>query len=186
MSSPGSSELKVSYWLETIITDNEEWNIFTAVCRSGLIMSSLLGSGKDEEKCLHKLDALVKKYLPDYYTVKDRDANKAVINELREYFSGQRREFSIKICSLGTEFQRRVWRELINIPYGKTCSYSDIAWKIGCLKGQRAVGMANNKNPLGIIIPCHRVIGTNGELTGYAGGLQLKERLLELEKRRIG
>lgn len=102
--------------------------------------------------------------------------------QLDEYFQGKRTIFSLPFKLTGTPFQLAVWKELQNIPYGKTTSYKEIAQKINKLKAYRAVGMANNKNPLPIIIPCHRVIGSNGKLIGYAGGLKLKNYLLELEK----
>ncbi|WP_312088699.1 methylated-DNA--[protein]-cysteine S-methyltransferase [Megamonas funiformis] len=102
--------------------------------------------------------------------------------QLDEYFQGKRTIFSLPFKLTGTPFQLAVWKELQNIPYGKTTSYKEIAQKINKPKACRAVGMANNKNPLPIIIPCHRVIGSNGKLIGYAGGLNLKNYLLELEK----
>ncbi|WP_278850409.1 methylated-DNA--[protein]-cysteine S-methyltransferase [Megamonas funiformis] len=102
--------------------------------------------------------------------------------QLDEYFQGKRTTFSLPFKLTGTPFQLAVWKELQNIPYGKTTSYKEIAQKINKPKACRAVGMANNKNPLPIIIPCHRVIGSNGKLIGYAGGLKLKNYLLELEK----
>lgn len=102
--------------------------------------------------------------------------------QLDEYFQGKRTTFSLPFKLTGTPFQLAVWKELQNIPYGQTTSYKEIAQKINKLKACRAVGMANNKNPLPIIIPCHRVIGSNGKLIGYAGGLKLKNYLLELEK----
>lgn len=102
--------------------------------------------------------------------------------QLDEYFQGKRTIFSLPFKLTGTPFQLAVWKELQNIPYGKTTSYKEIAQKINKPKAYRAVGMANNKNPLPIIIPCHRVIGSNGKLIGYAGGLKLKNYLLELEK----
>lgn len=102
--------------------------------------------------------------------------------QLDEYFQGKRTTFSSPFKLTGTPFQLAVWKELQNIPYGKTTSYKEIAQKINKPKAYRAVGMANNKNPLPIIIPCHRVIGSNGKLIGYAGGLKLKNYLLELEK----
>ena len=102
--------------------------------------------------------------------------------QLDEYFQGKRTTFSLPFKLTGTPFQLTVWKELQNIPYGKTTSYKEIAQKINKPKACRAVGMANNKNPLAIIIPCHRVIGSNGKLIGYAGGLKLKNYLLELEK----
>lgn len=102
--------------------------------------------------------------------------------QLDEYFQGKRTVFSLPFKLTGTPFQLAVWKELQNIPYGQTTSYKEIAQKINKPKACRAVGMANNKNPLPIIIPCHRVIGSNGKLIGYAGGLKLKNYLLELEK----
>lgn len=102
--------------------------------------------------------------------------------QLDEYFQGKRTTFSLPFKLTGTPFQLAVWKELQNIPYGKTTSYKEIAQKINKPKACRAVGMANNKNPLPIIIPCHRVIGSNGKLIGYAGGLNLKNYLLELEQ----
>lgn len=102
--------------------------------------------------------------------------------QLDEYFQGKRTTFSLPFKLTGTPFQLAVWKELQNIPYGQTTSYKEIAQKINKPRAYRAVGMANNKNPLPIIIPCHRVIGSNGKLIGYAGGLNLKNYLLELEK----
>jgi methylated-DNA-[protein]-cysteine S-methyltransferase len=101
--------------------------------------------------------------------------------QIDEYLSGKRKQFTIPIALQGTEFQTAVWRELQKIPYGETRSYKDIAAAIGRPKAVRAVGMANNRNPIVIIVPCHRVIGHDGSLTGYGGGLPLKRRLLEKE-----
>ena len=103
-------------------------------------------------------------------------------HELDEYFSGTRKTFSIPLLTRGTPFQKRVWDALLEIPYGMTRSYEDIAIQIGNPKACRAIGMANNRNNIGIIIPCHRVIGKNGSLVGYAGGLDKKIALLELER----
>lgn len=102
--------------------------------------------------------------------------------ELREYFQGTRREFSIPMAPEGTEFQKKVWKALTAIPYGETRSYGEIAKIVGNDKASRAVGMANHNNPIPILIPCHRVIGKSGKLTGYAGGLEKKTALLELER----
>ena len=102
--------------------------------------------------------------------------------QIEEYLDGQRFEFNLSFKEEGTDFQNRVWDELSKIPYGETRSYKDIANAIGNKKACRAVGMANNKNPLAIVVPCHRVIGSNGSLKGYAGGLGTKEKLLELEQ----
>ena len=108
------------------------------------------------------------------------DLEQAVI-QLQEYFEGKRTHFDLKLNPKGTDFQQSVWQELLNIPYGKTLSYMELSKKIGDVKAIRAVASANGKNPLWIVIPCHRVIGTDGSLTGYAGGLWRKKRLLELE-----
>lgn len=102
--------------------------------------------------------------------------------QLEEYFDGKRKEFDIAIKLIGTEFQKKVWNELLKIPYGETVSYKDIAINTGSPKACRAVGMANHNNPILIIVPCHRVINENKKLGGYALGLDLKRRLLELEK----
>ena len=103
------------------------------------------------------------------------------INQLDEYFKGERKEFKIGINPVGTEFQAKVWNKLLRIPYGKTVSYLDQAKALGNEKAIRAVASANGKNPIPIIIPCHRVIGSNGSLTGYAGGILKKQWLLEHE-----
>jgi len=102
--------------------------------------------------------------------------------QLQEYFAGRRRRFSVPLSIHGSEFQRQVWRALMQIPYGTTVSYRAIAAAIGNPKACRAVGMANHANSLPIFIPCHRVVGANGRLTGYAGGLEIKRFLLELEQ----
>ena len=104
-----------------------------------------------------------------------------VLQQFDEYFSGKRKEFSLPLAPEGTIFQKQVWHELKTIPFGEKRSYLDIALKLGDKNLTRAVGAANGKNPIAIIIPCHRVIGENGSLTGYAGGLWRKEWLLDLE-----
>lgn len=114
---------------------------------------------------------------------KDTNILKNTERQLSEYFSGKRNTFDLKLNSKGTDFMKKVWRELLNIPYGETRTYKEIAEKIGNPKGARAVGMANNKNPIPIIIPCHRVIGKNKKLIGYALGLDMKEFLLNLERK---
>ena len=107
---------------------------------------------------------------------------KQAVSELQEYFEGRRREFTVPLHPQGTDFQLRVWQVLRTIPYGKTWSYKQVATAAGNPNASRAVGMANNRNPIAIIIPCHRVIGANGRLVGYAGGLDVKEKLLEIEQ----
>lgn len=109
------------------------------------------------------------------------DSLKECVAQLQAYFRGERKEFDFKINPQGTEFQQKVWQELLHIPFGKTMSYLDLSKKLGDVKAIRAVASANGKNPLWIVVPCHRVIGTNGSLTGYAGGLWRKKWLLEHE-----
>ncbi|MEC4003428.1 methylated-DNA--[protein]-cysteine S-methyltransferase [Flavobacterium sp. SUN052] len=106
---------------------------------------------------------------------------KEAVTQLQEYFEGKRTDFSFKLNPKGTEFQQKVWQGLLEIPFGKTMSYLDLSKKLGDVKAIRAVASANGKNPLWIVIPCHRVIGTDGSLTGYAGGLWRKKWLLEHE-----
>lgn len=101
--------------------------------------------------------------------------------QLQEYFAGQRKEFSLPLSPKGTAFERQVWKELLKIPFGQTRTYGQLAQNLGNPKACRAVGRANGLNPISIFIPCHRVIGANGKLTGYAGGLEMKEKLLKLE-----
>lgn len=108
---------------------------------------------------------------------------KRAVKQLTEYFQGERKKFELQLNPQGTEFQKKVWKALCDIPYGKTVSYKYIAEQIGNEKAVRAVGMANNKNPISIFIPCHRVIGKDGKLVGYGGGLKIKEYLLELESK---
>ena len=107
---------------------------------------------------------------------------KKMAAQLAEYFEGKRKTFDLPLNPEGTDFQRSIWNELVKVPYGQTRSYKDIAVAAGNPKAARAVGMANNRNPLMIVVPCHRIVGANGSLTGYAGGLDVKERLLELER----
>ena len=114
--------------------------------------------------------------------IKETTLISKTINEIKEYLNGNRKKFDIPIKLNGTGFQKKVWNELLKIPYGETCSYKDIAIRINNEKGVRAVGMANHNNPIAIIVPCHRVIGKNGKLVGYAGGIDIKSKLLEIEK----
>lgn len=104
-----------------------------------------------------------------------------VVEQLQEYFAGRRRQFDLPLAPAGTTFQQRVWRALLDVPYGETISYGELASRIGQRTASRAVGLANGSNPLPIVIPCHRVIGASGKLTGYGGGLPIKEQLLALE-----
>lgn len=117
----------------------------------------------------------------EIYLKKNTETIENVFLQLEEYFEGKRQEFDIKILMRGTEFQKKVWNALMEIPYGKAVSYKYIAEKIGNPNASRAVGNANNKNRIMILIPCHRVIGKDGKLVGYAGGLDKKKKLLEIE-----
>jgi methylated-DNA-[protein]-cysteine S-methyltransferase len=107
-----------------------------------------------------------------------------VAEQLADYFAGDLVDFHLELDLVGTEFQRRVWKALLSIPYGHTRTYGEIAIQIGSPTASRAVGLANGHNPIGIIVPCHRVIGANGSLTGYGGGLERKRQLLDMEKSR--
>ncbi len=106
--------------------------------------------------------------------------------QLEEYFAGRRTEFDLPLAPEGTDFQRRVWAELMRIPYGETVTYGELARRLGNPTGSRAVGLANGRNPIGIVVPCHRVVGSGGDLTGYGGGLPRKRLLLDLEARVAG
>jgi methylated-DNA-[protein]-cysteine S-methyltransferase len=110
-----------------------------------------------------------------------RDSMQAYVSQLEEYFAGKRRQFDFPLDLRGTDFQISCWNALLAIPYGETRSYADIARAIGKANAFRAVGMANNRNPIAIVVPCHRVIASDGGLCGYGGGLDVKKKLLELE-----
>jgi len=114
--------------------------------------------------------------------LKETELIKEAARQIKEYLKGERKEFTLPLHLKGTEFQRKVWEALSKIEYGATVCYKDVAIHVGNEKASRAVGMANNKNPILIVIPCHRVIGKNGSLVGYGGGLELKSFLLKLEK----
>ena len=120
--------------------------------------------------------------VPQESSWEETETLKKAAAQLMEYLGGQRKAFDLPLAPAGTPFQQRVWEALAAIPYGETRSYGKLAEQVGNPKASRAVGMANNRNPIPVIIPCHRVIGANGSLMGYGGGLPLKERLLALEK----
>lgn len=114
---------------------------------------------------------------------RDDAAFPEVVEQLAAYFAGDLTEFDLSYQMVGTEFQRRVWTALLTIPYGQTRSYGQLAMQIGAPTASRAVGLANGRNPISIIVPCHRVIGSNGSLTGYGGGVERKRALLDLERK---
>ena len=126
------------------------------------------------------------KYKIDFHgmTKKETELIKKTRQQLTEYFAGGRKNFDIPIKLTGTAFQRQVWTALQTIPYGEVWSYKRLAEAVGSPKGYRAVGMANNRNPISIIVPCHRVIGINGDLVGYAGGIDKKKYLLNIEQKK--
>lgn len=119
--------------------------------------------------------------IPDNW-VKNKEFFREAERQLEAYFAGKLKSFDLKLVSEGTDFQKAVWKALCEIPYGETRTYKDIAESVGNPKACRAVGLANNRNPIAIIVPCHRVIGSTGKLVGYASGLDVKEFLLKLEK----
>jgi len=122
---------------------------------------------------------------PHPFWKESRAALKETIRQLHAYFAGELENFDLHLAPEGTPFQLAVWRRLCDIPYGQTISYGELASRIGNPKASRAVGLANGSNPIPIVIPCHRVIGSNGKLTGYGGGLPIKEKLLALERRQL-
>lgn len=122
---------------------------------------------------------------PDSEWRENPSAFRETIRQLRAYFAGELEQFDLPLAPEGTSFQQKVWDELCRIPYGETISYGELARRIGNPNAGRAVGLANGSNPIPIVIPCHRVIGANGKLTGYGGGLAIKETLLALEKRQL-
>ncbi len=130
-----------------------------------------------KEGTLYKID-----FLKDEVTEVIQTDAVEIVSQLRKYFKGELSEFSIDLFLDGTDFQKQVWVKLMEVPYGETVSYGELANMIDNPKAVRAVGGANNKNKIPIVIPCHRVIGSDGSLTGYAGGLEFKKALLELEK----
>jgi len=139
----------------------------------------ILGIGvKDEKICSIALENEYKGTLPGG---KRTECSELAAMQIEEYFQGQRKQFQLPLAFSGTEFCKKVWACLMDIPYGETRSYEDIAIAVGNPKAMRAVGMANHRNPIMLVVPCHRVIGKNGTLVGYAGGLEVKKKLLNRE-----
>ena len=134
-----------------------------------------------DENGLRRIDFANGNSRPDPAWHESPDALKETIRQLRAYFARELEEFEVPLAPEGTPFRKNVWRHLCEIPYGETISYGELAHRVGNPKASRAVGLANGANPIPIIIPCHRVIGSNGRLTGYGGGLPIKEKLLALE-----
>lgn len=130
-------------------------------------------------------DRRIQKTLNAIYQEEDTELAQQVIQQLNEYFAGSRQQFDLPLLLTGTTFQNRVWQALQAIPYGETCSYAELAQAIGNPKATRAVASANGSNPISILIPCHRVIGSDHKLVGYGGGIETKRFLLELERHNI-
>lgn len=141
----------------------------------------LLATGEDGLRIIEFCES-ARSRLPSPGWVEDATPLRSAIEQLRAYFAGELRSFSLALSPQGTAFQLAVWRRLQDIPYGETISYGQLARMIGNPKASRAVGLANGANPIPIVIPCHRVIGSNGKLVGYGGGLSVKEKLLRLER----
>ncbi|HCY74326.1 MAG TPA: cysteine methyltransferase [Ignavibacteriales bacterium] len=157
-----------------------ETNFYSEEIISGIKIAILAASSGikkislNPKSDIHKKSSYIKLRSDDPYLF-------GVFNQLKEYFAGNRKKFNVPLDIEGTDFQKKVWNELQKIPYGKTISYKSLSEKLGDVKAIRAVGKANGLNPIAIIIPCHRVIGADGSLVGYAGGLAIKEKLLHLE-----
>ncbi len=157
---------------------------------SALIYFDYLGSPLGELLIVGDGQRVTRLYLPNHKRAVQPDASwrqstapfQQAREELAEYFAGQRKTFEVSVRGAGTPFQQRVWQELVQIPFGTTISYAELARRVGQPNASRAVGNANGRNPISIIVPCHRVIGADGRLTGYAGGLDNKRWLLDLER----
>jgi methylated-DNA-[protein]-cysteine S-methyltransferase len=159
---------------------------FSKVIQSPVGPLTLVASGEGLAAILWKDDSPRRVRLSNVVEAENHPILLETERQLREYFAGERTAFALKLDPAGTDFQRRVWNVLLTIPYGETRSYGQIARQIGRPAAVRAVGAANGRNPISIVTPCHRVVGSTGELTGFAGGLETKARLLELEGRAVG
>jgi methylated-DNA-[protein]-cysteine S-methyltransferase len=153
--------------------------LLCVVDEAGAVVRIEFGNGRDSQKITEKMRAHGIEVLADPARTAD------LRRQLVEYFAGERREFDLTLAPEGTSFERSVWEELRRIPFGETRSYGEIARAIGRPNASRAVGRANGANPIPIVVPCHRVIGADGSLTGFGGGLEAKSRLLEIEGRRL-
>lgn len=167
---------KPVYWTEF---RHQQWNMYLAASTKGLCY---VGSNSAP---FEELNSWVNRYFPNSPLIEDDEKLKYYGEELAEYLEGKRVMFSIPFDLRGTAFQLEVWQALCEIPYGMTCSYSDIAGQIGRPSSVRAVGTAIGANPILINVPCHRVIGKNGALTGYRGGIDMKISLLKLEEKGV-
>lgn len=162
----------VIYWT---VFEHAHLKLYVAATEKGLCYVGSPGHSSEE------IASAIHKRLPAAELKENIEALQPYIEELQEYFSGKRQSFSIPVDVKGTPFQEAIWQALMDIPYGQTLSYSDIAHKIGKPAAVRAVGTAIGANPVLITVPCHRVIGKNGAITGYRGGTEMKQYLLDLE-----
>ena len=153
----------------------------TYYCRFESPVGSLLLAGSKAGLALVSFSGGKRARNVDSEWYEDNSVFTEVVDQLKSYFAGERKAFDLPLVLEGTEFQKKVWTSLVAIPYGETISYKTLAERVGSPKAVRAVGAANGANPIPIIIPCHRVIGNDGSLTGFGGGLPLKKKLLELE-----
>lgn len=158
--------------IQYTLIDSPAGKIWVAWCRDGLVSVGFADQAKGAQ-----IDS-------DWEFCADLRCD--AVDQLKAYFAGALREFDLPLVLRGTDFQKRVWRQLASIPYGETTTYGAIAAQLGKPAASRAVGAANGQNPISIVLPCHRVIGQNGKLTGYAGGLDKKETLLRFERECMG
>src|SRR5512145_62306 len=167
----------------TTFTDRRKTKMYYHIIEAPIGPILLAG---DEEGLKHLIFLKDKEQfrIPDGW-IENGEFFRDISGQLEAYFSGKLKSFDVKLAAEGTEFQKSVWNALCEIPLGETRTYKDIAVSIGNPKAYRAVGLANNRNPIAIIVPCHRVIGADGKLTGYASGLDIKEFLLKLEKNNL-
>lgn len=162
------------YWTKIEVPYNS-WNLYLAATNVGLCLITL------PNETFETVEGWTKKHIPGAILLHDKVNLEPYSREIIEYFSGTRKKFTFSFDLKGTPFQIQVWEALLEIPFGKTQSYSEIAVHIGRPTAVRAVGAANGENPIPIVIPCHRVIGKNGTLTGYRGGINIKSKLLQFE-----
>jgi methylated-DNA-[protein]-cysteine S-methyltransferase len=172
-----NTEKKIINWA---ILEYGQWQLYVASTEKGLCYIGSPGQS------FEKLKAWMQKRFPYASLTVNEEALMPYMNELREYFEGIRQSFSLRLDVKGTPFQEEIWEALEQIPYGKTCSYSDIAALVQRPAAVRAVGTAIGANPVLITVPCHRVIGKNGAITGYRGGTEMKQYLLQLESQNRG
>lgn len=168
--------MKQSETVYYTLFDYKGWLMYIASTENGLCY---VGS---QNEPFEELEKWVNKYIPKARLINNEEKLDLFYQELVEYFDGKRKSFTFQFDLRGTQFQVDVWNKLLSIPFGKTKCYSDVANDIGNPKAVRAVGTAIGANPIAIIVPCHRVLGKNGTLTGYSGGLPVKEKLLQLEE----